>query len=200
MCSKGKESTVHAADTFFLPTAKFTKKPFEMCPRRKERTVHAVNNPLTCLRIRKKLAFVLMEKFGAIDGMRLHLEYNQRRCNAWKKYDMKRETLRYTVSKNQKAMCPRTMDRKWQTAPRDVVRRRGLGFSRTMISCSHECRLANRSRAAMKKRIKMGSGSSHQPQADMDRIKHVLVEKLQRLDDEYIAMLEQKAIGNESIR
>ncbi|KAG5931337.1 hypothetical protein E4U53_001814 [Claviceps sorghi] len=180
---------MHGANKPSSPTRKVVKRAVEMCPKRKECTVHAVNNPLTCLRIRKKLAFVLMEKFGAIDGMRLHLEYNHRRCNAWKKYDQKREMLRYASSKYQKMACAKMADRKWQTAPRDVVRRRGLGFS---LSYSHECRQTSRLRAAMKKRIKTGSGSRHNAQADMKRLKQGLVEKLQLLDDEYIAMLEPK--------
>ncbi|KAG5979232.1 hypothetical protein E4U55_005396 [Claviceps digitariae] len=143
-----------------------------------------------------------MDEFGRKDGTRLILNYIRRRSEAWKKYDIDREILTYVDSKNQRTAWSKNLDREWMSARRDVEqRRRGLSFPRTMVVCWREFWRANWLKDAMKKWIEADSESSHDPLiTDMDRIKLVLVKELRRLDDEYINLLEQKAIENETQR
>ncbi|KAG5995427.1 hypothetical protein E4U43_003029 [Claviceps pusilla] len=150
----------------------------------------ADNNPLLSPSAHQNLAFSLVDNFGPEVGMRLLLDYIRRRCEAWKKYDMKREVLKYEASKSRNTACSKIPDEKRMTVLRSGEQdRRGRGW--------REFWHINWLSVVMRKRI---ATDSHDPQADMERIKVVLVEDLQRLDNEYIIMLEQKARENEVVR
>ncbi|KAG6012056.1 hypothetical protein E4U54_007757 [Claviceps lovelessii] len=144
------------------------------------------NNPLLSPSAHQKLAFSLVDNFGPEVGMHLLLDYIRRRCEAWKKYDTKREVLKYEASKSRNTACSKIPDGKWLTGEQA---RRGRGW--------REFWHINWLSVVMRKRI---ATDSHDLQADMERIKVVLVEDLQRLDSEYIIMLEQKARENEVVR
>lgn len=172
-----------------------------MCLKCADSLPRTANDFFLSFRIPKKLAYCLVEKFGPEDGMRLLIGYIHRKDAIWRDYDSACVIWQHSSATKRKQTFARQIKEEWNHAFFDALRRgRKLPFGRSSFFFWRKASEHNWLIKATDEWIAAKSNTRPDFRGEKERSKRVLLEEIQRLDDEYIAMLEQKASENELVQ